>query len=118
MPKPFVLTEGFFYYHCSMNADENFRRIKKRTLLLSILFDGIGLLSYIFPVIGESIDFVWAPIAGFMAYILFGGIWGLMGGIFIFLEELMPLTDIIPSFILLWFIKFVLLESRTKRLNS
>jgi hypothetical protein len=68
-----------------------------------------------FPAIGESIDFIWAPIAGFASYILFGGIWGLMGGVFIFVEELLPLTDIIPSFVILWFIKFVLLGKITKQ---
>jgi hypothetical protein len=35
---------------------------------------------------------------------LAGGL-GLIGGVLNFLEEIMPLTDIIPSFTIAWFIR-------------
>ena len=38
---------------------------KKTKLILSLIFDGIGMLSYIVPVFAESLDIIWAPISGF-----------------------------------------------------
>ena len=37
---------------------------KTSKLILSLLFDGIGMLSYIVPVFAEVTDLVWAPISG------------------------------------------------------
>jgi len=39
---------------------------KKRDLVLSLLFDGIGMISYLIPVIAEFTDLIWAPIAGLL----------------------------------------------------
>ena len=37
---------------------------KKRDLVLGLLFDAIGFISYAVPFLGELTDLVWAPIAG------------------------------------------------------
>ena len=55
--------------------------------------------------LGEFGDIVWAPVSGFLFYKLFGGRFGLIGGVLNFLEEIIPLTDIIPSFTIAWFIR-------------
>jgi hypothetical protein len=36
---------------------------------------------------------------------LFGGRFGMLGGVLNFLEEIIPFTDIIPSFTIAWFIR-------------
>ncbi len=72
---------------------------------LCILLDVIGMASYIFPALGEFIDIIWAPISGFMFYKLFGGRLGMIGGVLNFLEEIIPATDVIPSFTIAWFIR-------------
>jgi hypothetical protein len=38
---------------------------KTRNLVLGILFDAIGMLSFTVPFIGEFSDVIWAPLAGF-----------------------------------------------------
>lgn len=75
---------------------------KNRNLILGILFDGIGMLSFVIPGVGEFSDVVWAPIAGFLMTQMYKGTVGKVGGIFTFLEEIIPFTDVIPSFTLTW----------------
>jgi hypothetical protein len=67
--------------------------------------DLIGMASYAFPFLAEFSDIVWAPISALIFNKLFGGRLGLIGGVLNFLEEIMPLTDIIPSFTIAWFIR-------------
>lgn len=75
---------------------------KNRDLVLGLLFDGIGMLSFSIPLIGEFSDVVWAPIAGFLMTWMYKGKIGKVAGIFTFLEEIIPFTDVIPSFTLTW----------------
>lgn len=75
---------------------------KYRNLVLGLLFDGIGMLSFTIPFLGEFSDVVWAPIAGFLMTWMYKGTVGKVAGIFAFLEEIIPFTDIIPSFTLTW----------------
>jgi hypothetical protein len=72
---------------------------------LCIILDVIGMASYLIPALGEFADVVWAPISGFLFYKLFGGRFGVIGGVLNFLEEIIPFTDIIPSFTIAWFIR-------------
>jgi hypothetical protein len=67
--------------------------------------DIIGMASYFIPVVAEVTDIFWAPISGFLFFTLFGGRFGILGGVLNFLEEIIPFTDIIPSFTIAWFIK-------------
>jgi hypothetical protein len=67
--------------------------------------DLIGMASYFIPVLGEFADIVWAPISAVIFYMLFGGRFGMIGGVLNFLEEIIPFTDIIPSFTIAWFIR-------------
>ena len=72
---------------------------------ICILMDLIGMASYILPAMAEFTDIVWAPISGYIFYKLFGGKIGMIGGVLNFLEEIIPFTDIIPSFTIAWFIR-------------
>lgn len=74
-------------------------------LAICIIMDLIGMASYIIPGLTEFTDIVWAPISGFVFYLLFGGRFGVIGGTLDFLEEIIPFTDFIPSFTIAWFIK-------------
>ena len=67
--------------------------------------DLIGMATYIYPALAEFIDIVWAPISGLIFYKLFGGRIGRIGGVLNFLEEIIPFTDVIPSFTIAWFIR-------------
>ena len=59
--------------------------------------------SYAIPVLGEVMDVVWAPISAIIFFITFGGWKGAIGGVGNLFEELLPGTDFIPSFTLMWF---------------
>ena len=74
-------------------------------LEICLLMDALGCASYIIPALGEFSDIVWAPVSAFIFYKLFGRRLGLIGGVLNFLEEILPFTDIIPSFSIAWFIR-------------
>jgi hypothetical protein len=75
---------------------------KNRNLILGILFDAIGMLSFSIPFIGEFSDVVWAPIAGYLITRMYKGTVGKVGGIIAFLEEIVPFSDVVPTFTLTW----------------
>ena len=75
---------------------------KSRNLILGIVFDAIGMISFTIPYLGEFSDVVWAPMAGFLMTWMYKGNVGKVGGVFTFLEEIIPFTDIVPSFTLVW----------------
>ena len=70
-------------------------------LWLCILLDVVGILSYVVPSFGEWMDIVWAPISAYLFSVLFGGV---KGTIFVFLEEVLPFTDAIPTFTITYFL--------------
>ncbi len=74
-------------------------------LALCVVMDLIGMASYVFPVIAEFSDIVWAPLSALLFNKFFGGRLGLIGGVLNFLEEIIPMTDFIPSFTIAWFIR-------------
>jgi len=55
--------------------------------------------------LGEVGDLFWAPVSAVIFFILFGGWKGAVGGVFNFVEELMPGLDFIPSFTLMWLLR-------------
>jgi hypothetical protein len=75
---------------------------KSSSLLLCIVMDIIGYATYTVPILGEIGDLFWAPVSAFIFFKTFGGWRGAAGGVFNFFEELLPGTDFIPSFTLMW----------------
>ncbi len=74
-------------------------RKKYKLLLLSMLFDGVGMLSFVIPFIGEFTDVVWAPLSAFLIYKMYKGVEGQIGGLVTFVEESGFFgTDFLPSF--------------------
>ncbi|MNH37543.1 hypothetical protein D3C79_984610 [compost metagenome] len=70
--------------------------------------DLAGMGTYSIPVLGESIDFLWAPFSAIVFFLLFRRKIGLIGGAFNFLEEILPGTDIIPTFTIAWVGKYLI----------
>lgn len=71
---------------------------KKQKLFLGILFDLIGMISYVFP----FVDVVWAPLSAYLMINLYKGNVGKVGGLISFVEEAIPGLDFFPSFTLTW----------------
>lgn len=88
-----------------MNTIESatvFQKQKTTKLLLGLLFDVIGMASFVIPGIGEFSDVIWAPLAGYLMSYMYKGRVGKVAGVLTFLEEIIPFTDVVPSFTLTW----------------
>ena len=81
---------------------------KKTKLMLSLIFDGIGMFTSLVPVFAESLDIFWAPISGLLLVIMYKGTVGKIAGLFGTIEELIPFTDIIPTFTITWFYTYII----------
>lgn len=84
----------------------------KSKLILGIIFDCIGFLSYLVPVFAEAIDIIWAPISAILVLIMYKGTIGKVAGVISFIEELLPFIDFIPTFTLTWIYKYKILKEQ------
>lgn len=75
---------------------------RQPSLLFCVFMDLIGYATYTIPVIGELADIIWAPLSAVIFLASFGGWKGALGGIGNLIEELLPGTDFIPSFTIMW----------------
>lgn len=91
---------------------------KKPSLVFCIAMDLIGMVSFIFPAMGEWSDLIWAPLSAYIFYKSFGSIGGLLGGAFSFLEEIIPFTDIIPTFTIAWYFQHKLKSGSSFKPNG
>jgi len=98
--------------------DAAYESRKQRNLVLGIVFDCIGLLSFSIPGIGEFSDVIWAPASGMLMVWLYKGTTGKVSGAISFLEELCPLTDIIPTFTLTWIYTYLLSSDKGKSMTQ
>ena len=76
---------------------------KNKKLLVGLLFDALGYVSYVFP----PFDFVWAPASAWLMTRLYKGKKGKIAAAISFVEEALPFLDIIPTFTLMWIYTFV-----------
>lgn len=95
-------------------ALEAFEKQKKQRLIAGIIFDLLGVITYFFPAIGEVGDLAWAPIAAATFFGMYRGLTGLIGGSFVFIEELFPFTDVMPTFTLTWLWVYQVRGNKTK----
>ena len=93
------------------NSKRDHKEIK---LILSLLFDVIGLLSYTVPFLGEGVDVIWAPISGLLLIYMYKGTVGKVAGIFGFLEEIIPMLDFIPTFTITWVYTYIIKKDDKK----
>jgi hypothetical protein len=91
---------------------------KQPTLLFCIVMDLLGYATYAVPVFGEVADFIWAPISAVIFFMSFGGWKGAFGGLFNFVEEILPGTDFIPTFTITWLWKYFSSKQQARGLTS
>ncbi|MCK8519944.1 hypothetical protein M0D21_00075 [Aquimarina sp. D1M17] len=87
---------------------------KYKKLALSLLFDALGMVTFIIPMIGEFGDVVWAPLAGFLMTKMYQGNVGKAAGVFTFIEEALPGFDVIPTFTIMWLYTYVFKKEKTE----
>ncbi|MDR1517715.1 MAG: hypothetical protein LBS52_06450 [Dysgonamonadaceae bacterium] len=73
---------------------------KFKKLGLCLLLDAVGMASLSIPVIGGVLDIIWAPIAAAISYKMFGDKRGKYTSAITFIEELLPIADVLPTFTL------------------
>lgn len=88
------------------------------SFLLCIALDIIGNISYLIPALGEFSDILWAPVSAILFFKLFGGRVGKIGAAINFVEEILPWTDIIPTFTIAWFVKSYSIKRFGKLINT
>ena len=78
------------------------RVLNYNLLIKGVLFDLIGMATMAIPVVGPFLDLAWAPYAAKKMGEMYPGRNGKIASVLVFIEELLPFTDIIPSFTLMW----------------
>lgn len=90
---------------------------KTPSLAACLVMDFLGYATYSIPFFGEFLDILWAPVSAFIFFRMFGGLKGVLGGAFNFIEELMPGLDFIPTFTITWVIQYFRRTKNTITLN-
>jgi len=81
--------------------------LKNKFLIKSIVYDAIGMVTMAIPLVGPFLDIVWAPYAANKMAEMYPGKKGKIASVLVFIEEILPFTDIIPSFTLMYLYTFV-----------
>ncbi|RFN58337.1 hypothetical protein [Marixanthomonas ophiurae] len=80
----------------------------KYTILKKGLFyDAVGMVTMFIPIIGPFLDIIWAPYAAKKMSDMYEGEQGKIASIIVFIEEVLPITDFIPTFTLMWLYTYV-----------
>jgi hypothetical protein len=83
----------------------NLKLLKKhQKLLLGLLFDALGYVSFFIPVF----DFFWAPLSAYLMTQMYAGKKGKIAGVIVFIEEALPFIDVVPTFSLMWIYNYYL----------
>ena len=83
----------------------NLKLLKKhQKLMLGLLFDALGYVSFFIPVF----DFFWAPLSAYIMTKMYAGKKGKIAGVIVFIEEALPFIDVVPTFSLMWIYNYYL----------
>ncbi|PHR94627.1 MAG: hypothetical protein COA80_12605 [Leeuwenhoekiella sp.] len=91
------------------------RVLNYNLLFKGILFDLIGMATMSIPVVGPFLDLAWAPYAAKKMGEMYPGRNGKIASVLVFIEEILPFTDIIPSFTLMWVYTFLIKTEKDVR---
>lgn len=83
------------------------KNIRNRQLVIGVLMDLLGCMTYVVPGIGEVADVVWAPVSAYILAKMYPGKIGKVGAIVNFIEELSPGFDFIPTFTITWVYTYI-----------
>ena len=83
------------------------KKTKNDLLIKGVVYDLIGMATYAIPLVGPFLDLLWAPFAAKKMKEMYSGTNGKIASVIVFIEELLPGTDVIPTFTLMWLYTFV-----------
>ncbi|PKD17061.1 hypothetical protein APR41_06400 [Salegentibacter salinarum] len=81
--------------------------LKDKLFVKGLMYDAIGMATMAIPLVGPFLDLLWAPYAARKMGEMYPGRKGKVASVIVFLEEILPGTDIIPTFTLMYFYTFV-----------
>lgn len=82
-------------------------RNKRNLLVKGLIYDAVGMASASIPFVGWMLDLAWAPYAAKKMSKMYPGNKGKLASVLVFLEEILPFTDVIPTFTLMWLYTYV-----------
>lgn len=88
---------------------------KYKLLRQGLLFDIIGMSTMAIPLVGPFLDIIWAPFAAKKMGDMYKGTDGKIASAIVFIEEILPFTDVIPTFTLMWLYTYVWKKQPTPR---
>ncbi|RIA09823.1 hypothetical protein OE09_1669 [Flavobacteriaceae bacterium MAR_2010_72] len=88
---------------------------KYKKLILSLILDALGYVSFIIPGIGEFSDVIWAPVSAWIMTKLYKGRTGKIAAGISFVEEALPGVDVIPTFTLTWLYVYVFSNNEARK---
>lgn len=80
---------------------------KNKLLRRGVFLDAVGMATMLIPFAGTIIDLLWAPYAAKKMTEMYPGKKGKIASVVVFLEEIIPGLDFIPTFTLMWLYTFV-----------
>ena len=80
--------------------------LKDRLFIKGLLYDTVGMATMAIPLVGPFLDLLWAPYAARKMGEMYPGKKGKVASVIVFIEEILPGTDIIPTFTLMYFYTF------------
>ena len=83
------------------------KKEKYKLLRQGIIYDAVGMVTMAIPVIGPFLDLLWAPFAAKKMNDMYKGTEGKIASVIVFLEEVLPFTDVVPTFTLMWLYTYV-----------
>lgn len=90
---------------------------KYKLLRKGIVYDLIGMASLGIPLVGPFLDLLWAPYAAKKMVEMYPGKKGKIASAITFIEEIIPGTDFIPTFTLMWLYTFVF-KAKSNEVNQ
>lgn len=75
--------------------------------LKGLAYDLAGMATVAIPLIGPFLDIIWAPYAAKKMREMYPGRNGKLASVLVFIEEILPGTDIIPTFTLMYLYTYV-----------
>lgn len=91
---------------------------KKKLLIKGLVYDAIGMASGAVPLVGGFLDLLWAPYAAKKMSSMYPGPKGKLASVLVFLEEILPFSDVIPTFTLMWLYTFVWKKEEVGQLRT
>ncbi len=81
--------------------------LKYTHLRKGLLYDALGMVTSFIPLVGPFLDILWAPYAARKMRQMYQGEQGRLASVVVFIEEILPITDVIPTFTLMWLYTYV-----------